>query len=307
LASSEALNNTNTDGTEYPEGWARLSCQFTTNDTTTLVRPTIWYDWVAGSAGDVFWSDGAILEEGTVVRSWTPGFVSDDSVVDGGGINIDKSSGGTLRLRGSAGGSRDIVQIGTNGLTFGGDSSPVEVYSDTASRLEVGGALDVSGPITAGTGIQVGGTVTPLGDTIRADGHAVLGYDKGGTGDSTTITTANTYYALTGAEVSFTPAYVGQRFLLTFTGYASINTTPIHYSFVRSDVTTSANVQVAQLGFARTENFGTTGRGGTVAFTKVWVADAVAARKYKLYGTVQTTNGLSLSLSYTQMSVIPLT
>ena len=306
LASSTALTNTNTDATSYPEGWARLSCQFTTDDTTTLVRPVIWYDWVSGAAGDVWWSDGAILEEGTVVRSWSPGFVSAASVVDGGGINIDKSAGGTLRLRGSAGGARDIVQVATHGLTFGGDSAAVEVSSGTASRLAVDGALDVTGAATISSGLTLGGTVTAAGNTIRADGHAVSVYDRGGSSDTTTITTAGTYYALTNAEVAFTPAYVGQRFLLTFTGYASLNTTTIQYLFVQCNVTTAANAIVETLGYTRADNWGTSGRGSTVAFTKYWTADAAAARKFKLYGTTQTTNGLTCTLGYTQMSVIPI-
>ena len=312
LASSTALSNTNTSATSYPEGWARLSCQFTTDDTTTLLRPVIWYDWVSGAAGDVWWSDGAILEEGTVVRSWSPGFVSAASVVDGGGINIDKSAGGTLRLRGSAGGARDIVQVATHGLTFGGDSAAVEVSSGTASRLAVGGALDItgaatiSGAATVGSGLTVGGTVTAVGNTIRADGQDVLVYDRGATSDTTTITTAGTYYALTNAEVAFTPAYVGQRFLLTLTGYASLNTTTIQYLFVRCDITTAANLNVVTLGYTRADNWGTSGRGSTVAFTKYWTADAASERKFKLYGTTQTTNALTLTLGYTQMSVVPL-
>ena len=71
-------------------------------------------------------------------------------------------------------------------------------------------------------------------------------------------------------------------------------------------MTTSANVQIVTLGYTRSENFGTSGRGGTVAFTRVWNADRTAPVKFKLYGTVGTTNGLVLSMSYTQMEAIPL-
>jgi hypothetical protein len=135
-------------------------------------------------------------------------------------------------------------------------------------------------------------------------------YDKGGSSDSTTITTAGTYYALTNAEVSFSPQFEGQRWLLTFTGYASLNTTTIQYCFVRANVVTTANVNIVDLGFSRADNFGTSGRGATVAFTKVYVATAAdvtaGTRKFKLYGTVQTTNGLNLSLAYTQMTAYPI-
>jgi len=130
-------------------------------------------------------------------------------------------------------------------------------------------------------------------------------YDKGGSADATTITTAGTYYALTNAEVSFTPQFVGQRFLLTFTAYASLVTTTIQYAFVRANITDASNTIVgSDLGFSRSDNYGQSGRGSAVAFTKIWVADTTSARKFKLYGTVQTTNGLTLSLAYTQMTVM---
>lgn len=137
--------------------------------------------------------------------------------------------------------------------------------------------------------------------------NSTLGqYDKQGSADTTTITTAGTYYALTNAEVTFTPQFVGQRWLLCYSGYASLNTTVIQYCFVRANVTDTSNVVLDTLGFGRADNFGTSGRGATVAVTKVWVADTTSARKFKLYGTVQTTNGLTLSLAYTQMTAYPI-
>jgi hypothetical protein len=147
--------------------------------------------------------------------------------------------------------------------------------------------------------------VTPAGGLSLP--NSTLGqYDKAGSADTTTITAAGTYYALTGAEISFTPQFVGQRWLLAYTGYASLNTTTIQYAFVRADVTDASNNQIAVLGFGRADNFGQSGRGATVAVTKVWVADSTSARKFKLYGTAQTTNGVILSLAYTQMTAYPI-
>jgi hypothetical protein len=174
-----------------------------------------------------------------------------------------------------------IVYGGTVGIRTGNSGSNINLYQST------GTALAISRP-------------------LYLTSYVVAEFDKGGSSDTTTITTAGTYYALTNAEVSFTPTYIGQRFLVTMTAYASLNTTTIQYAFVRSNIVDSSNVSIATLGFSRSDNFGTSGRGATVAFTKVWTADAVAARKYKLYGTVQTTNGLTLSLAYTQMQVIPI-
>jgi hypothetical protein len=126
--------------------------------------------------------------------------------------------------------------------------------------------------------------------------------------DTVTVTTAGTYYAIGGAncEVSFTPDFVGQQFFVTMTGYASLNTTTIQYTFVRVTLTDSANTLVETLGYGRADNFGTSGRGSTVAFNQIWTADTTSARKIKLYGTTQTTNGLVLSLAYWQLNVMAL-
>jgi len=139
-------------------------------------------------------------------------------------------------------------------------------------------------------------------------------YENIGGADSTTITTAGTYYALTSAsnpsgflDLDFTPQFVGQRWLFTFTGYASLNTAVAQYAFIRADVTTSAAVAiVTPWAYSRSENPGASGKGGTVAITKVWVADRTTACKFKLYGTTQTTNGLVLSTSYSALTAYPI-
>lgn len=216
------------------------------------------------------------------------------------------------------------VVLNATSLTAGTATSGVGTQSFTfkmGTAVFEGGSLQADVNIYGGTvGFSSGGGAASDVELYRGQSGAALGvskpfylpsyvvksYDKGGSSDTTTITTAGTYYALTNAEVSFTPDYVGQRFLITLTGYASLNTTVIQYAFVRSNIVDASNVNIVDLGFSRADNFGTSGRGATVAFTKVWTADAAAARKYKLYGTVQTTNGLVLSLAYTQMQVIPL-
>ena len=216
------------------------------------------------------------------------------------------------------------VVLNASSLTAGTASTGVATQSFTfemGTAVFEGGQLKEDVNIYGGTvGFSSGGTAAPDVELYRGQSGAAFGvskpfylpsyvvknYDKGGSSDTTTITTAGTYYALTNAEVSFTPDYVGQRFLITLTGYASLNTTTIQYAFVRSNIVNASNVNIVDLGFSRADNFGTSGRGSTVAFTKVWTADAAAARKYKLYGTVQTTNGLVLSLAYTQMQVIPI-
>jgi hypothetical protein len=335
------------------EGWYRLTYTFETDSSTDFVKPLI-YLFGTGLATDSVYLDGVQFEEGTVVRSWTPGFVTQAMTFEGAGLSIDGSRGGSLRLRGTDGGASDVVQLGPKGLVFGSTSSP-ELYSPQADELSVDGF--VRAYRSAGTDISLGAAVT--GDTISrgailASGEIQWGpggaaardtnlyrsaanvlktddslwiagntfgtvadgtvYDKEGSADSTVITTANTMQALTSTtnpggfqDVTFTPKFVGQRWLMTYTGYASINTTTIQYIFIRCSITdASATIVDTNFAFTRAENFGTTSRGMAVAMTKVWVADTTDTRKFKLYGTTQTTNGLTLSMSYGQMHAIPL-
>ena len=191
--------------------------------------------------------------------------------------------------------------------TTGHSHSYVTSATGTTDQVNVSAS---TGAVTFSLPQSISTTSNVQFNQVRADGYIRVpnvihtGYSLGGSATSTTITTAGTYYALTSQEVSFTPAFVGQKFLVTYSGYVSINTTTIQYSFVRVDVTDSSNTQIEQLGFARAENFGTTSRGQSVSFMDIWTADSTSARKIKLYGTNQTTNGLSLTTSYTSLNVI---
>lgn len=159
--------------------------------------------------------------------------------------------------------------------------------------------------------ISTGSNVT-FNRVTASDYIALSSWNQGqnglvGTATSVTVTTAGTYVAIgSAAEVSITPDFVGQKFFISFSGYLSLNTTTIQYAFIRLTLTDSSNNSISDLGFSRAENFGTSGRGGTVAWSSVWTADTTSTRKVKLYGTCQTTNGLTLSLSYWQLNVMAL-
>jgi hypothetical protein len=119
----------------------------------------------AGLANDYFWADGILFEEGTVVRSWTPGFVTSGVTFEGGGLNIDTSQGGVLRLRGSDAGARDQISVGARGLLFGGDTNPVQVYSSASGQIDVDGGVAATGAISAASVTSTGAinkvTITP--------------------------------------------------------------------------------------------------------------------------------------------------
>jgi hypothetical protein len=88
-----------------------------------------------GAVGTTSWFDAIKLEASTVVTPWAPGYIADAVVLDAGGLQIDASQGGIFRLKGSAGGARDTVELGPNGLNFGGDGT-APLASPFAGMLE---------------------------------------------------------------------------------------------------------------------------------------------------------------------------
>jgi hypothetical protein len=181
-----------------------------------------------------------------------------------------------------------------------GVTSSVESGNNAATTISIGQAVGTTSNVTFN---QV-----TASDYLKLSSWNQVGDGLPGTADSVTVTTAGTYYAIGGSdcEVSFTPDFVGQKFFITMTGYVALNTTTVQYAFVRVTLTDSSNTLINSLGFGRAENFGSSGRGGTVAWSAVWEADTTSARKIKLYGTSQTTNGLVLTLSYWQLNVMAL-
>ena len=188
------------------EGWYRLTYTFETDSSTDFVKPLI-YLFGTGLATDSVYVDGVQFEEGTVVRSWTPGFVTQAMTFEGAGLNIDGSTGGKLRLRGSDAGARDIVELGANGLDFGG-ASPASLYSGSASTLNVTGAVAATGLISttdkisssnaggkttlaltstgSNTGLTLGGDNANLyrssANTLKTDGSLIVVGDITGDG-----------------------------------------------------------------------------------------------------------------------------
>jgi len=113
----------------------------------------------AGVAGTVSWFDAIKLEESTVATPWSPGAIG-AVVVDAGGLQVDAVKGGVFRMRGSAGGVRDIVELGARGLNFGGDA---ELYSALPNVLQTPDALSVGSPFSVPRGaIQTLVAATPI-------------------------------------------------------------------------------------------------------------------------------------------------
>jgi hypothetical protein len=223
------------------EGWHRMTYTFIAPTGVTFVKPTL-HLYGTGSVGDKVYVDGVQFEEGSVVRSWTPGFVTQAVTYEGAGIAVDASKGGNLRLRakGSTPGSptaRDVIEIGERGLAFGGSSYPVEIYSSNPSQLDfaAGGAVGAS-VISSGLYLPPGKTVTFEGATSDAS-EVILTAEDATAGDKTitlpnatgTVALTNSRFAenqiaipganttittsvgaLNGLSITFTPTYTEQ-------------------------------------------------------------------------------------------------
>lgn len=135
LFQSEAV----TDSSTYDDivnGWHRMSVSFVAPEGVQLVRPVIKY--TGSTLGLVFWLDGIKFEPGLVASTWQQNIVSKQLVLDQGAVQVDASEGGLLRLRGSAGGSRDTIALGDNGFLLGGDTP---LYSPAANVLRTDSAI----------------------------------------------------------------------------------------------------------------------------------------------------------------------
>lgn len=274
-------------------------------------------------------SDGDIIQYKTSSSLWTKASIANAGIASSVHTHPYQPAGtyvtavnGTAPITAST----DTAGIVTVGLSASYASS---VHTHATSDVTSGNFVAT---LAAGTGVTVTGAdanaaakTVAIGQAVATNSNvtfnqvtasdyiklsswnqATAGNDAAA--DTVTVTTAGTYYAIGAAncEVSFTPDFVGQQFFVTMTGYCSLNTTTVQYAFVRVTLTDSSNTLVDTLGYGRADNFGTTGRGGTVAFNQIWTADTTSARKIKLYGTTQTTNGLVLSLAYWQINVMAL-
>jgi hypothetical protein len=207
---SEAIEQTLAATTIFPadrEGWSRVTYTFETDSSTDFVKPIIYMSSAATATPNSIYVDGVKFEEGGVVSSWSPGSVTQSVVYEGAGISIDASKGGTLRLRGSGAGARDIVELGLDGLLFGGTTSPVEIYSGSASELNISGAVSITGNISSSsaggkttlaltstgsnTGLTIGGDNANLyrsaANTIKTDGNLIIAGDLTGDGVTTDL------------------------------------------------------------------------------------------------------------------------
>jgi hypothetical protein len=278
--------------------------------------------WGVRADGFQAWGDGTASRDTNLYRSAANTLATDDNFDVGQDLTVGGDIIHASQLDFAAGGAVGASVISSGLYLPPGKTVMFEGTTNNTSEIELTAAdatadrtitlPDASGTLAIGQTVLTSSNVTfnqvTASDYIKLSSwnQATAGNDS--SADTVTVTTAGTYYAIGGAncEVSFTPDFVGQQFFVTMTGYASLNTTTIQYAFVRVTLTDSSSTLVDTLGYGRADNFGTSGRGSTVAFNQIWTADTTSARKIKLYGTTQTTNGLVLSLAYWQLNIMAL-
>lgn len=142
------------------------------------------------------------------------------------------------------------------------------------------------------------------GDTIEAP--AMAGVETTSTSGTVTVkvTTAGTYYAPTGLEVSFTPSFIGQRFLIVGSMIAHSGSVAGSISS-ELRVVDGSNTKLSVVAASRNRTYTNTDDWGSHAWSGLWTADAVATRKAKVYVT-HPTNGTVVTTAFYTINVIPL-
>lgn len=151
---------------EGTDGWLRLYDQFLIPGTpgdTVYLKPALW--WGNGSTVPYFNVDAFQLEEGEIATGWKPGMAGPAVVMDVGGIAVDARLGGILRLYGSTGGLRDIIELYQKGLRF----SDTELSSPSTGVLA---ANNVPLSLNTHTHAPYVPSTTILGASTRVAGTA---------------------------------------------------------------------------------------------------------------------------------------
>jgi hypothetical protein len=268
------------DSSAAAEGWERLYTTFKTPEGVERVFPAIL---LGGTTVQEVRLDAHQLEEGSVASGWRPGLTGQAVVVDVGGLAVDAKYGGTLRLRGSTAGLRDVIELGTNGLKVGGPTSPVELHSPQASVLHVHGArltqmAKPSNP-AAGTGILYAST-TPDVRFLLPDGtETVLG--SGGTHPD--LATHNTLGLATQAELdaavaSLSPVFCGMRNEATTQSFATGTASLVLVTLTAGGTSTDPH---GFFDFANNQLVVPSGLAGwyLVTFEGEWASNATGARR----------------------------
>jgi len=128
-------------------------------------------------------------------------------------------------------------------------------------------------------------------DTIAA-ANTLSAYEA--TPAATACATSGQYYAAATTEVSFTPAYTGQRWLITLNGWAYWTGLVVGTYNLR--ITDSSNGTIYDLVVGtRGENAASGTFYHNMSGSNIWVADGTAARKAKLYVA---TTGTSVTITH---------
>lgn len=158
--------------------------------------------------------------------------------------------------------------------------------------------------IASGAAASAATINTPLGALDAAMTPDVTGYASSAN-IATTVTTAGTYYAVTGEEVSFTPAYDGQVFLVSAVmGYCYTGTAGTATYNLR--ITDGASATIVDAHIIGRSTATTSAAGACISGLRTWTAaagDVGVTRKAKLYVT-HTVNGSVVNVTQSSLQAI---
>jgi hypothetical protein len=147
--------------------------------------------------------------------------------------------------------------------------------------------------------LTVDGTITSAG--YIKSGMTAQRYTNGGSAVSTT-SVGTDYVDISGHTVTFTPNYVGQRWLITFTAASHTNTNTDQYIIYQIFIDGAAFFFVRTVNIEGTLNY-TTNVSGMDVYTSVGTSAVVC----KVGVRMQTTTGVTVSTYYGRLNAVPLT
>lgn len=212
--------------------------------------------------------------------------------------------------------SPTFTEVTTTGAirTATGNADPAVYIGDDAMIFDTDNAdaLGIQGQQTAANAVIIfgsgkdtnlyrgGSNLLKTDDSIYAAGHLLQRYSNGGSvTDTTSVGTG--YSDVPSHTVTFTPTYVGQRWLISFTGACVTNNATVQY------VIYQIFVDGGNLFYVRTTNQGnginySTNVSGSDIYTSVGTTAVVC----KVGVRMQTSTGVTVSTYYARLNAMPL-
>jgi hypothetical protein len=187
----------------------------------------------------------------------------------------------------------------TTNITSGNFVASVQGGTGVTSSVQSGN----NAATTISIGQAVGTTNNVTFNNVTASGYLTSGnpYDAGNSNSSVSVSSVGITPLNTTIDVTVTPSFVGQKFLVAYHGSSTTNTSTVQY-LIHSITDTSGSSLVQFRNFSN---------GSGVTFTNgffgqaVWVADSTSAKTFQGRVRMQSSTGVTVTIYSYGMFFIP--